>query len=109
MLRQPSIITITENDIAKGYVDAPAASRIEVRTNNPQGCLLVFEGLNGPFRETVVRGMEREVQIGPGSGFVPMPHARGAVTMELSYRFFLSENALPGTYSWPLTISSQSF
>lgn len=70
---------------------------------------MVFEGLNGPFRETVVRGMEREVQIGAGSGFVPMPHARGAVTMELIYRFFLSENALPGPYSWPLAISYQSF
>lgn len=109
MHRQQSNITITENDIARGYVDAPAASRIEVRTNNPQGCLLVFEGLNGPFRKTVVRGMEREIQVGPGSGFVPMPHARGAVTMELSYRFFLSESARPGIYSWPLTISSQSF
>ena len=109
MLWQPSDITITEKDIARGYVDAPSASRIEVRNNNPQGYLLVFEGLNGPFRKTLVRGMEREVQIGPGAGLVPMPHARGPVTMELSYRFFLSENARPGTYSWPLTLSSQPF
>jgi hypothetical protein len=108
-IRQQSAITVTERDIARGYVDAPAASRIEIRTNNPHGCMLVVEGLNGPFRESVVRGMEREVQIGPGPSFVPMPHARGAVTMELSYRFFLSGKAKPGTYSWPLTISSQSF
>ena len=109
MLWQPSDITITEKDIARGYVDAPSASLIEVRNNNPRGYLLVFEGLNGPFRKTLVRGMEREVQIGPGAGLVPMPHARGPVTMELSYRFFLSENARPGTYSWPLTLSSQPF
>ena len=109
MLRQPSDIMITEKDIARGYVDALSASLIEVRNNNPRGYLLVFEGLNGPFRKTLVRGMEREVQIGPGAGLVPMPHARGPVTMELSYRFFLSENARPGTYSWPLTLSSQPF
>lgn len=109
ILRQQPSVTITGTDIARGYVDAPSASRIEVRTNNPQGCMLVFEGLDGPFRETVVRGMGREVQIGPGPGLFPMPRARGPVTVEISYRFVLSGNARPGTYSWPLAISSRAF
>lgn len=106
ILGQPSNITITRKDIAEGYVDAPAASRIEVRSNIPHGCLPVFGDSSGPFRETVVRGAEREVQIGPGIGCVPIPRTRGPITMVLGYRFFLSGDARPGTYDWPLTILS---
>jgi hypothetical protein len=109
MLGQPSNITITGKDIARGYVDAPAASRIEVRSNTPHGCLPVFGDSNGPFRETVVRGSEREIQIGPGIGCVPIPRTRGPFTMELGYRFYLSGDARPGTYDWPLTIPSWSY
>ncbi|GAB4227457.1 MAG: hypothetical protein OHK0028_00140 [Deltaproteobacteria bacterium] len=105
--QEPSLVVTTE-DIARGYVEAARASRIELRDNIPGGCLLVFEGTAGPdspFRRVRIRGLEREVEIGASGGFVPRPHAPVPVEAELSYRFSLGEDAQPGAYPWPLSLS----
>jgi len=108
VLHQAGTLVVSPEDVARGYVDAPAASRIEVRNNNRGGCLLVFEGTAGPdvpFVKVSVRGLGREVEIGPGGGFVPHSYAPAPVTAELSYRFSLARDARPGTYPWPLQVS----
>ncbi|MFA5806741.1 MAG: hypothetical protein WC978_00050 [bacterium] len=108
VLHQKRTLVVTPEDVARGYVDAPAASRIEVRNNSREGCLLVFEGVagpDGPFGRVSVRGLGRDVEIGPGGGFVPHPYAPAPVTAELSYRFSLAWDARPGTYLWPLQVS----
>ena len=108
---QQSALVITGEDIRRGYVEAPAASRVEIRSNDPRGYLLVFEYQAGPelpFRDLIVRGLDREVQIGPGGGWVPRTGARGPVSAELTYRFSLSEDARPGTYPWPLSLSART-
>ncbi|TFH32755.1 MAG: hypothetical protein E4G97_01990 [Deltaproteobacteria bacterium] len=108
VLRQERKLVVTPEDVARGYVDAPAASRIEVRNNNRRGCLLVFERIAGPdasFGNVSVRGFERDVEIGPSGGFVPHSYAPAPVAEELSYRFSLGRDARPGTYPWPLQVS----
>lgn len=108
VLYQDAVLKVTPEDVARGYVDAPAASRVEVRENSPRGYLLVFEeaGVPGsPVERVSVRGLGGEIEIGPGGGFVPRPHARGPASAELSYRFSLSREARPGTYPWPLSVS----
>lgn len=108
VLQQAKTLVVTPEDVARGYVDAPAASRIEVRNNSRVGCLLVFERIEGPdasFGNVSVRGFERDVEIGPGGGFVPHPYAPAPVTAELSYRISLSRDARPGTFPWPLQVS----
>lgn len=110
ILSQLSELTITNTDISRGYVDIPFASRIEVKNNNPAGCLLVFEGVGGPMnfiKGVYVQGGGREVYV-ESAGWMTQPFARIPVSMELSYRFVLSKDALPGTYAWPLTISARS-
>lgn len=107
ILKQSMELVITNRDIARGYVDIPAASHIEIKNNNPAGCLLVFEGLGGPMnfiKGVYVRGGGREVYMESG-GWMAQPYTRTPMTMELSYRFVLSQDAKPGTYNWPLTIS----
>lgn len=108
VLWQQARIAITDADILRGYVDVRSASRIEVRNNSLQGFMLVFEGAGGPFREVYVRGLGREVQLGAGGGFAPMPYTLDPVVMELSYRFTLDKEIRPGVYDWPLTLSSRA-
>jgi len=111
VLHQERMLVVTPEDVARGYVDSPAASRIEVRNNSRGGCLLVFERIPGPdasFGKVSVRGLGRDVEIGPGGGFVPHPYAPAPVTAELSYRFSLDRDARPGAYSWPLRVSVRS-
>lgn len=108
VLWQQARIAITDADILRGYVDVRSATRIEVRNNNLQGFLLVFEGMGGPFREYYVRGLGREVQLGAGGGFAPMPYTQQPVVLELSYRFMLDKEMRAGVYGWPLALSSRA-
>jgi len=108
VLHQEKFLNVTPEDVSRGYVIAPAVSRIEVRENSPRGYLLVFEESGvpeSPVERVLVRGLGAEIEVGPGGGFVPRPHARGPVSAELSYRFSLSRDARPGTYPWPLSVS----
>jgi hypothetical protein len=108
VLYQERALNVTPEDVSRGYVDAAAASRVEVRENSPRGYLLVFEVAGvpeSPVERVSVRGLGTEIEIGPGGGFVPRPHARGPVSTELSYRFSLSRDARPGIYPWPLYVS----
>ena len=107
VLFQVREITITNADIKKGYIDLKMASRIETRSNSPAGYLLNFEGMSWPFKHIEIYGLANEVLITTGSSFVHQPAARGPNTVDLSYRFVLSEDAKPGTYAWPLTLSTQ--
>lgn len=109
--RQPHALVVTREDVRRGYVEVPAASRIEVRSNDPRGYLLVFEyqaGSGIPFREAIVDGLGRQVQIGPGGGWVPRTDPPGPVSVELSYRFSLTKDAVPGSYRWPFALSARS-
>lgn len=109
VLFQSPELVVTNADVARGFVEVGPASRIEIRNNNPAGYFLVFEGMGGPirpFKDVHVRFPGREVQIDFSGGMVAQPDSgRGSVTMELSYRFALTEDARPGTYSWPLSMS----
>ncbi|GAB4369023.1 MAG: hypothetical protein Kow00128_14860 [Deltaproteobacteria bacterium] len=108
---QPHALIVTPADVRRGYVEVPRASRIELASNDPRGYLLVFEPLGGPespVREAIVDGLDRQIQVGPGGGFVPRPFVRGVVSAELSFRFVLAEDARPGRYPWPVMLSAQS-
>lgn len=70
------------------------------------GFLLAFEGVGRPFREAHVIGLGSEKRIASFSGIVSRPNITGTVRMELGYRFILSEDAQPGTYAWPISISA---
>lgn len=108
-LYQAPELVVTNSDISRGYIEIPAASRIELKNNNPNGYMLVFEGTNGQvnlLKEINVQGLGRELQIDVHGGWIVLPNEGLApVTKELSYRFVLSENAQPGSYMWPLTLS----
>ena len=110
LLNQVRDLVITDADITRGFVEVPAATRIQVKSNNPDGCLLAFEVMNEPgavFDAVNVSLGNREVQLSPGGGWIPQPYTEGGVTLDLSYRFTLAKNVQPGTYSWPLQVSVQ--
>lgn len=111
VLAQTRELVVTKSDITRGYVEIPAATRINVKSNNPAGYLLAFESISGPlplFESVQVIVGGREIQMPPSGGWVPQPYVRGGVTQDVTYRFALSKNAQPGTYSWPLMVSAIS-
>jgi len=103
---QKSELNITREDILRGYIDIPLGAHIEIQNNNLAGYLVVFEGLGGPVKEVIVRGLGKDALLNSDGGWIAQPyHGRDPLMIELSYRFRLSEEAKPGIYSWPLKIS----
>jgi len=106
---QPSQVTVTGEDIRRGFVEVASASRINVRSNSPNGYLIGFEVTPGPFRQVEVTGLGNPVEIGVTGGTIAQPY-NGSMsdTARLSYRFLLSSDAQPGAYSWPLALSANA-
>ena len=99
-------LVLNHTDILRGYVDIPIGAHIEIQNNNLAGYLVVFAGLRGPVKEVIIQGLGKEALIKSDGGWIAQPYnGRDPLTVELSYRFILSENAQPGTYIWPLKIS----
>jgi hypothetical protein len=99
---------VTAADIKRGYVAVPAASRINVKSNNPHGYFLMFEVMSAP--SSVIGSISvdvggKEVQLSPNGNWIHQPFIRAGITTDLNYRFELSKDAKPGTYSWPLMVS----
>lgn len=106
VVHQTSELVITQADIIRGYIDIPAGANIEIQNNNLGGYMIFFKGIGTPFKEVLVKGLGGEVKINSNGGWIAQPYnGRDPLMVELSYRFILSENAKPGTYAWPLTIS----
>lgn len=103
---QTTELVLNNTDIIRGYVDIPLGAHIEIQNNNLAGYLVVFAGLRNPVKEVIIQGLGKEALISSDGGWIAQPyHGRDPLTVELSYRFILSENAQPGTYIWPLKIS----
>jgi hypothetical protein len=106
---QANILTVTPNDIARGYVDAPAASNFTVVTNTQDGFVIDFRPRNELFDSAVITGLPQPVHIGAQGGSAQYNHAHGRTTThQLSYRFLLRAGVQPGSYGWPLEISVRS-
>lgn len=104
---QPAGLEITEADVARGWVEAPGASLIQVRANSPNGWLLEFQPLQGPYRTLEVTGLGSPAQVSAAGGWLAQPYSgRTLVTAELRYRLVLSADARPGTYPWPISLSA---
>ena len=108
VLSQPSAVSITPADIARGYVDVALPAQVAVKSNSPRGYMLEFASEGEFFREIVVRGLAEEVQLSAAGGAVMQPAAAEGVTraqLALAFRFLLTDSAQPGTYSWPLHLT----
>ena len=107
ILFQPPSLTLTDADIDRGYVEIRGATRVSIKNNNKEGYILLFEGLGRPFKEVLISGFPRDIQINSSGAFVYQAFTKNAVAAELSYRFVLFEDARAGEYTWPISLSLQ--
>jgi hypothetical protein len=107
-MAQPLSVTVSEADIARGYVDVATPVEVTVQSNLQQGYALVFERQVEHVRQVHVHGLQGEVMVGDGAA----SSARAAPgrgmwreMLQLRFRFDLAAGTRPGQHAWPLHIS----
>ena len=105
-LHQAGNLVVTQQDVDRGYVEVPAASRLEIRNSKP--CLFEFRPAanDNIFRAVRVTGIQGSADFGPDGGTLLQTGFRdGAAMVEVGYRFELSPNVRPGAYRWPVSLT----
>lgn len=105
IIHQKNNLIITRADIERGYVDVQRAMILSIKTNSTNGYLLGFSVVNDLFRELRVLDGNNTYTVSRSGGEVHMPYeGMNYVRKELSFRFYLFEDAKPGTYYWPVAL-----
>lgn len=108
ILNQPSSVVVTAADVLRGYVDVPAPAQVAIQNNSSSGYMLSFSSQGDFMRQILVRGMGNDVQLSPAGGIVTQSAPDRGVTrttLDLAFRFVLSESARQGVYAWPMHLS----
>jgi len=105
-VQQQATLNLNPEDIAKGYIDVPAATVMTVNTNAREGYFL-HVGMQNLIREVVVTVNGRSVEVSNGGGMVRQPGSNlKQKTLQISYRLYLTDGIVAGTYAWPVSISA---
>ena len=107
VLRQIENLEITQQDVARGYVEVASGSLLEVTANTQWDVSFAPNG--GIARSARVRSFANDIVVGPEGGVLARLRPMSRATMfDLSYRFDLAPGVSPGTYPWPLTVSAHA-
>jgi len=107
----PLTFTISEADVARGYVEVAAPLDVHVQSNVQEGYMLAFECQGVVVRQAHVQGLPSELTVGSAGALTALPAAGRGVwreRLQLRFRFDLAAGARPGEHAWPLNISMMS-
>ncbi len=106
IVSQPSALTVTDADIARGYVDVATAAELRVTSNDPTGYIIDFFSRLPIFTAVTVSSKDGSADLGPdGGAIIEQAPAGRDMPLRLSFRFLLSAQVQPGTYPWPLALN----
>ena len=106
VLQQQPSLTITAEDIRRGYVDVAAGTSLRTRTNDRNGFLVNFDSRSNVFERVSVTGIGATVELGSGGGAIRAAYAGPESLAQVSYRFYLAQGVQSGNHPWPLQISA---
>ncbi len=105
--RLPQQLVISEQDVARGYVEVHEPVEVNIRSNYPGGVVIGF-AINSPYLSGLdVRASEGNTPlVAAATVFVPQ-RERGlrARSVSLKLRLKLAPHAVPGTIAFPVTVS----
>lgn len=110
-MAQPLTFTISEADVARGYVEVAAPLQLTVQSNVHEGYTLSFACHCEAVRQAHVQGLAADLSVGDAPVQAARPAAGRGVwrdMLQLRVRFDLAPQARPGEHAWPLGISMMS-
>jgi hypothetical protein len=104
----PSQLEISADDVARGYVDVPGATRLVVTNTSRLGYVVSVWPQVQLFSAVVVSHGGYKSELGADGGEVFERHWGKTLPLLLDYRFMLAPGVKPGTYPWPLCLQVQA-
>ena len=102
-LSQPALLSVSADDVERGYVDVAAAYRVS--SNDPSGYMMRLAPRTGLTSSVEVAGLSTPVVMTDQVVEVIQPAARRPQRLDLRFRLVLDEKAVPGTYAMPVQVS----
>lgn len=105
---QPPRVTVSDRDVARGFVEVDVPVEVVVRSNAAEGYALAFERHGDAFAQVQVLGLAQPLVFAAGGAIANRPAAgRGLWRDEvmLRFRFTLSAGTRAGEHRWPVQIS----
>jgi hypothetical protein len=105
VLYQKNKLTITGEDIERGFIDIRNGAVFSVTTNSRDGYVMVVSVNDKLLKEVTLIHGRNGYSLPQGGGEVHLPYTgKPYVTTTLSFRFYFSSNTKPGTYAWPVSM-----
>lgn len=92
---QPSTVTITPQDLARGYVDIDAPILVHVRTNSRKGYMLQVDNVSDTFKSVELSSGDITMDVARES-WIQRPYVPGGDLMPVRARLHLGSGALAG-------------
>jgi len=109
IILQKKNVMITEEDIHRGYIDVRNAVIFSVMTNSVNGYVMTFFVGRDTFKAIEVYCDSVFTQIDDANNEIYMPsEGMKSTVKKLRFRFYLSDNFLPGIYDWPVEFAIQA-
>ncbi len=102
-ISEPAQFSISEQDLARGYVDVPAVYRVS--NNDPQGYVLRLAPRTGITSAVEVSGLASRVVMRDDIVDVSQPAALRPQQLDLRFRLLLDAAVVPGTYELPVQVA----
>lgn len=99
---QPSSVTITAGDLARGYVDIDSPILVHVRTNSRQGYMLQVDNVSDAFSSIEVSSGDVTMNVAHES-WIQRPYVSGGDLLPIHARLHLAAGATAG--SAPVSIA----
>src|SRR5579859_5887154 len=99
---QPASVSVTADDVARGYVDVPSAIAFHVLSNARNGYQIEFQPVAGPFTQAQVSWSNATATFGTDGSWIAQPYTQGTTYGSMSVHLAIAPGTSPGTYSWPV-------
>jgi hypothetical protein len=105
-LGQPARLEVSDQDIARGFVDLPRATSLQLASNTGNSFNVAVAFDPGFIARVAVRMLDDDFVAGmPGASGSVRNAQVGKQHVLVSYRVYLNDNARAGTYPWPIGLS----
>jgi hypothetical protein len=102
----PEALELSAEDVARGFVDRPAAVRLSIVNTSAAGFALEVLPVSPVISGVEVGGAGAQAAFDAGGGSIIARGIRGrAIELSLGFRFQLAPGLAPGRYPWPLAFN----